>query len=674
MTIEKSRPVVDEAAPKAFGGADIKGTTASRTEPSSKPTENGIIEDVTATYLAELDRTALPSARQIEQDLIDRVNKEFIIDNVARLGGDKFRLLKQLTHKQVALILVELHKVVAVNSSRTAPDSGLDGIAIWQPSSGIYTQDIEVINKVASRYNNGSTIRFQKEVFAKLREEAPHVRREVSGKWAAVANGDYNRSTGELEEASPERVFLTRTPVKYVFDAKNTVIHNDEDGTDWDVDSGLMDIANGDPETLQLIWEMFAAVAQPQVRTNRAIALYNPVGNNGKGTLLAVAANLVGEQNCLKASLSDLGKDTTQALIPGKALIASDENATNDFVKFAEVIKKLATRETLLINPKYIAPYNGVFEGNQIHCLNGLLRIGDHSDSLWRRWIFIPLLAEFEDVERMYIKDDYIKRPEVLEYLLRRSLEMDFTKFTETKTTRDLMTEMKLHNDPVRRFWDEHRKELVWNMQPMEFLYDMYKAWSTKNKPNGRAVDRSQFDDNLRAAVNALDDEWTSPGKGERMKAASRMIGVEPLVKDYELPSQWHLRINPQKQFRNVLYRDPIARVLASPLMAAMPAPSGPVAKSSAIVAAEHVLHDVERLVAEELEWWQKQAVEEDGVTRLDHVAEHALIRRLGTSCKCPPRSGTGHQRAYSADVHQRSRHLDVALLEAREALEESAA
>lgn len=631
-------------------------------------TQNEITNQVTEKYLGSLDPANTLDPSKIEEDLIAETNTEFSVENTGRIGTHRINLLKALTHTQVAWILVELHHAVAIISSRSenARPSDLDPLAIWQPESGTYTQSFDAIHKAIRLYNSGATEQFRREVLAALRDVVPHVRRQTSAQWAAVANGDYNRNTGEVHDFSHERVFLARVPIDFDRDAQNPVIHND-DGTDWDVDSGLLEIANGDQGTLQLVWEMFAAVTQPHVRTNKAIALYNPKGNNGKGTLVGLAQNLVGDENYLSASIAELGKDATQPLIPGKSLITSDENATNDFVKFAEIIKKLATRESILVNPKYKNPFNDIFEGNQIHCLNGLLRSGDFTDSFWRRWLFIPLLTHFEGRERMYIKDDYIKRPEVLRYVLKRALEMDFIGFSETDATHALMREMKLHSDPVRRFWDELREDLAWDLLPLEFLYELYKAWSVLNKPEGRKVDRTTFDVSIRAAVEDFDDGWTDLGKGERMKVASRMAAPEPLLRDYELPDKWRSPFDRKMQYRNVIYRDLVARVL-SPSATASPA------EPVTVTATPEQVIEVERLHAEEATWWEQQAVDVDGVTDLNHVREHAKIRRLGSSCTCPPSSRTGPQNAYPADILQRSRNLDAAFSDTHEDRDDVAA
>src|SRR5690554_1106984 len=221
-------------------------------------TQNEITNQVTDKYLSSLDPANTPDPSEIEERLIAETNKEYVLENTGRTGAHRINLLKSLTHTQVARILVELHHAVAIISSRTknARPSDLDPLAIWQPETGTYTRSFDAIHKMIRLYNSGATVQFRKEVLASLRDVVPHVHRESSAQWVAVANGDFNRSTREVSHFSPERVFLTRLPIDYDHGAKNPVIHN-EDGTDWDVDSGLLEIANGDQETLQLIWEMF---------------------------------------------------------------------------------------------------------------------------------------------------------------------------------------------------------------------------------------------------------------------------------------------------------------------------------------------------------------------------------------------------------------------------------
>lgn len=47
---------------------------------------------------------------------------------------------------------------------------------------------------------------------------------------------------------------MTKIPVDYNHAAQNIMIHNDEDGTDWNIESWMIDLAD-DTEVSESYWE-----------------------------------------------------------------------------------------------------------------------------------------------------------------------------------------------------------------------------------------------------------------------------------------------------------------------------------------------------------------------------------------------------------------------------------
>ena len=66
---------------------------------------------------------------------------------------------------------------------------------------------------------------------------------------------------------------------------------------------------------------------------------------------------------------------------------------------------------------------------NYCHHLNEMPRVKDKSDSFYRRQLFIPFTKCFTGAERKYIKDDYLKRKEVVEYVMYKVLNMNYYEF-----------------------------------------------------------------------------------------------------------------------------------------------------------------------------------------------------------------------------------------------------
>jgi putative DNA primase/helicase len=89
--------------------------------------------------------------------------------------------------------------------------------------------------------------------------------------------------------------------------------------------------------------------------------------------------------------------------------------------------------------------------------MNGLPDVADQSDSFYRRLLWVPMTKSFMGEDRKYIKDDYIKRREVLEYCLKRVL-VDLPRYHELSVpaaSEALLGTYKAFDDPVRAFLDD---------------------------------------------------------------------------------------------------------------------------------------------------------------------------------------------------------------------------
>ena len=186
-----------------------------------------------------------------------------------------------------------------------------------------------------------------------------------------------------------------------------------------------------------------------------------------------------------------------------------------------------------MINRKYKQPVSYQFWGFMVQCLNEFPRIKDKSDSFYRRQLFVPFTKCFTGAERTYIKDDYLRRDDVLRYVLKRVLHMDYYTLSEPDAVKSLLAEYKEFNDPLRAFWSEMREVFVWDMLPLNFLYALYKSWFAKVNPSGSSLGRNMFARELDRLV-ADDDLWDlSPAQTNR--PAGRMDAPEHLIAAYEL-------------------------------------------------------------------------------------------------------------------------------------------
>lgn len=169
-----------------------------------------------------------------------------------------------------------------------------------------------------------------------------------------------------------------------------------------------------------------------------------------------------------------------------------------------------------------------------VQCLNEMPRIKDKSDSFYRRQLFIPFTKCFTGAERKYIKQDYLKRKDVLEYVLWKVLNMDYYELPIPKACQLALEEYKEFNDPLRQFVNEIFPELQWDLLPFQFLYDLYVSWYRKTVGNREVLGRQTFMKSLLLLVEQLPD-WKCEDKTKSISSVGKMNRPEPLIDEYDL-------------------------------------------------------------------------------------------------------------------------------------------
>lgn len=172
-----------------------------------------------------------------------------------------------------------------------------------------------------------------------------------------------------------------------------------------------------------------------------------------------------------------------------------------------------------------------------VQCLNEMPRIKDKSDSFYRRQLFIPFTKCFTGKERKYIKSDYLNRQEVLEYVLYRVLNMNYNDFDVPQECQDALAEYKSFNDPVRQFMEEIMPQLVWDLVPFTFLYDLYKAWYKRNIADRDTKSSQVFKKDLLNVLKEYPD-WSYENKTHR--PGNMMDKTETLIFDYKLEEYYN--------------------------------------------------------------------------------------------------------------------------------------
>ena len=511
-------------------------------------TLNEIIRTCTDEYVSQIDVDDPPTPVTAESELVSKVSDMCRAENNiafqiaaanaqgAKVSIDKLRAPSKLCASQIAALMLKIYHIVRIKCGGVNSDPSYDLLAIYQTDGdeeGIYTTDEAVFKRLAKQYNYSISSKELADVMEMIGLDAPRVSRTMDRDLIAVNNGIFNYETKELLPFSPDYVFLAKSRVDYIPTAHNVIIHNDDDGTDWDVESWMNELSD-DPEIVELLWQILSAIIRPHVRWNKSAWFYSNTGNNGKGTLCELMRSLCGDGSYAAIPLSDFSKDFALEPLTRATAIIVDENDVGGFIDKAANLKAVITNDVIPINRKFKTPISYQFYGFMVQCLNEFPRIRDKSDSFYRRQLFIPFDKCFTGRERKYIKNDYLHRSEVLEYVMYKVLNMNFYTLSEPVSCRNALEEYKDYNDPVRQFLDDMLPELKWDLIPFSFMYDLYKAWFRKNSPNGSLQGKNTF---IMDVTNLLQNypDWTCIGRQTAIRPGHMMDAPEPLIAEYNL-------------------------------------------------------------------------------------------------------------------------------------------
>lgn len=504
-------------------------------------TKSETIRQVTEEYLATLDVNNPPSPADVEGDILDNLKSAFDLENTVKAKNEKWKIMDKLIPVQVAIITVTLHPVILIDMINGAGERSTSvntsPLAIYQydgEDEGIYVFDEGIFEDIGNQYCYGMNAYEQREYFRHLRRLAPRKQRCDNRDLIPVNNGIFDYKSKCLMPFSPEYVFTSKARVNYNPMARNVVIHNPDDGTDWDVESWMNELSD-DPEIVHLLWQIMGAIIRPNVSWDKSAWFYSESGSNGKGSLCALYRAVCGKGTCVSVPLSDFSQDfKLEPLLHASAIIV-DENDVGTYIDKAANLKSVVTHDVLSVNRKHQSVISVQFKGFMVQCLNSMPKVKDHSDSFYRRQLFVPFTKCFTGIERRYIKDDYIHRKDVLEYVVYKVLNMNYYELDTPKACQDALNEYKEFNDPVRQFMSEIMHQLVWDVVPFTFLYDLYRAWYVKNAGGKGEVKGSQtFKKEFLIRLKEYPD-WIFEGKDKVYKPSQKMDKAEPLIAEYDL-------------------------------------------------------------------------------------------------------------------------------------------
>lgn len=510
---------------------------ARRFRPTSEET---LVEQVVSRYLEEIADDPSVSLSEVRDELLSRINGEFTLETKARKSAGsssgpltKARFLDELS---VVRVLLARRRIVAVSLSGGRSQDDLTQLGMYcdfGPDEGLYTTGEAAMVRLASEVRPSLTANAIESLLKRLKAHAPVVAREQSPELVPLNNGIFDHGRQELLPFSPDHVFLVKSPVDYDATALNPVITHPVDGSVWDVESWIRELSD-DVGVPELLWEVIGAALRPGVRWNKAVFLHSSRGNNGKGTFCALLRELLGPSGSASIPIANFGKPFALSELVHARAIITDENSVGAFSKDLGDFKSVVTGDAFTLDRKYKDPVSLSFSGLVVQCVNDFPKSRDKSASYTRRQLFIPFAKWFGGAERGYIKSDYLRRPEVLRYVLRRALEGTHAEFSNPVACQELLDQFQRENNPVRDFWSEFEEQFVWDLLPTAFLYDLFLSWFRRTHPSGQATSRNEFAGQLRDILRD-DRYWLYEDLQKKHRPGQRMKDPEPLIAEFDL-------------------------------------------------------------------------------------------------------------------------------------------
>lgn len=474
----------------------------------------------------------------IRDTLLSRINSEFSLENMGRKNAystsPQIAKVHVLDEATVVRVLLARFDIVKIDLADGLGGSDMELVAMYVdegPDEGIYSTSADELMHISSELKPSLNSNAMRSLYESLRIQAPKVRRTMEPHLCPVNNGVFDTVRQELRPFSPEWVFLTKPSTKYEPHAKNPIVTM-PDGALWDVESWIQDLSD-DEGVPELLWEAISAAVRPHVAWHKSLWLTAEQGNNGKGTYVQLIRNLVGPAAYSSVQLVDFGSEYKKEGLVRASVNLVDENDVGMFGEKLGDWKAAITGDVFTMNRKYKTPVQVRWRGFEIQCFNSEVpRVKDRSGSFLRRVLMVPFRKSYEGVERKYIKTEYLARADVLEYVLKRVLQMPHTELSNPPACSEALREYAGANNKAIGFWREFEHQFVWSLVPSNFLYDLYKAWLGKTDPSAKPEGSRPFIATLKAVL-ADSPYWTF--KDAMRPDAGGMKQTETLIVNYDL-------------------------------------------------------------------------------------------------------------------------------------------
>ncbi|MCO4253880.1 DNA primase family protein [Pseudarthrobacter cellobiosi] len=533
MIAKENRPVSDEAAQIAFGGADDNSSSLLLTF------DEILVES--ANYTAKsvgnirLDKLGSVCVQKTEEVL----NKQNAARKVA--GMKSLHSFQTLQPIQAAILLESAFSIRDVTPGGTSADDGLGLLSFYQDEgdhTGIYRRsDLSLLDQLAGKLRPTGDRNWHKEVELALRRRVPKEPELVNPDELPLNDCWYNYRTGQRTPFGPERVTLSKFATRLPSVGPPVPEIVNQDGTVWNAWDWFCEVIP-DEGTRTLVLQVIGMCLRPAVDW-RVLVYFIGDGLNGKGTILELIRAIVGSHLVTSIPPSKFADQFSLSSAVGKRLNLVDEDDVGKFIENAAVLKQVISRDPILLDRKHKDPISVQLIMSTIASLNEFPKHKDKTEAMYDRQMFIEFPERFAGMKKNpAIKNDYVKRAEVREWFAYMALlELPaYTKLSEPESVAKAKAEFRADSDKVVAFWEEYGDGFERDFLPFEMLYQLFVAHEKRVNPKGSVEAMRVFTGRLKKLVDPGD--WIVPvggnGKDKELGIAQWIVGPEPALAEFD--------------------------------------------------------------------------------------------------------------------------------------------
>ena len=285
------------------------------------------------------------------------------------------------------------------------------------------------------------------------------------------------------------------------------------------------------PQDTETLKKAIGFVLWPRYHPHKAFMLVGE-GSNGKGTLLYVIGELVGEEAVACVTLKDLERDRfAGADLDGKMVNLVDDLSKTE-LKETGAFKSLTGEGKIRVQRKYGHAFNTENRAKMFYNANRVPPTHDDSDGFFRRWEVVNFPNRFLGTNEDENLKETLTTPEGLSGVLNVAIDgltaLLKDKAFSDKTIDDIRLYFERTSDPVGCFIDDccdvieyevndyGRLELPELVEPIEKreVYKLFRKYCKKHRIP--LVPENKFHPNLKAAEPGLRETRGNPAKNGR--------------------------------------------------------------------------------------------------------------------------------------------------------------